>query len=276
MLADVNSTAIATWLMSSQWLAYGAGPVLAAFLGFIVPYIFVCVLEATGLIKDEHAIDYSKKRRKVALHELELKISIKAQLRASIWTTLGPGALSNGFLSALVLPHLFPALSSLHALPDLHTFIRQFCVMQLVGDLGLYAGHRLQHENEFLWKHYHSVHHSIDTPCVSSTAYIDAIDMTLQTALPMMLAAVASQAHPVSFLIYIFARVGENALNHCGYDHWLINFVSLKWLPGKASVRHHDQHHKYSNYGPNAKNYAENYIFWDWLFGTLRSSACVC
>ena len=31
----------------------------------------------------------------------------------------------------------------------------------------------------------------------------------------------------------------------------------------------HDAHHKYSNYAENAKNFGENFLLWDWAFGTL-------
>lgn len=261
----------AEYIMSSPYVCYGAGPVVAAFLGFILPYLFILLLEKIGMVSEKDSITYNGKNRKVAQAILEKKVSTSEQFRASLWTTMGPGALGNGLLSAFLLPHLFPALNEIPALPDLNSFLAQQVIMQLVGDLLLYAGHRIQHENTYLWKNFHSVHHSIDTPTVASTAYIHAIDMTLQTALPMMIAAVCAQAHPISFLFYIFARVGENAINHCGYNHWLINLVSLKFMPLKASVKHHDQHHKYSNYGGNAKNYAENWMIWDWLFGTYRA-----
>ena len=36
-----------------------------------------------------------------------------------------------------------------------------------------------------------------------------------------------------------------------------------------AARCHHDYHHRFSNYGRNAKNYGEGFWFWDWAFGTL-------
>eukprot|EP00878_Enallax_costatus_P016288 GHUV01017085.1.p2 GENE.GHUV01017085.1~~GHUV01017085.1.p2 ORF type:complete len:100 (+),score=14.36 GHUV01017085.1:927-1226(+) len=41
--------------------------------------------------------------------------------------------------------------------------ILQFIALVVVADFGLYWGHRIQHENQTLWK-MHAKHHAIDTP----------------------------------------------------------------------------------------------------------------
>jgi len=121
-------------------------------------------------------------------------------------------------------------------------------------------------------EHCHSLHRPTGSLFAASTAYIRPVDMTLQTALPMMIAAVAGllQAHPVSFLVYVVLRVGESTINHCGHDTWIINLITLKLLSFRASVQHHDEHHHLSNYARNAKNYGENLVIWDWVSGALR------
>lgn len=45
----------------------------------------------------------------------------------------------------------------------------------------------------------------------------------------------------------------------------------LQALPFRASVAHHDAHHKYSSHPHNAKNYAESFWIWDAMFNTLRA-----
>lgn len=42
----------------------------------------------------------------------------------------------------------------------------------------------------------------------------------------------------------------------------------LQVLPLRASIAHHDAHHKYSNHHLNAKNYGETFWIWDAMFGT--------
>jgi sterol desaturase/sphingolipid hydroxylase (fatty acid hydroxylase superfamily) len=42
----------------------------------------------------------------------------------------------------------------------------------------------------------------------------------------------------------------------------------LQVLPFRASIGHHDAHHKYSNHALRAKNYGETFWIWDALIGT--------
>ena len=86
-----------------------------------------------------------------------------------------------------------------------------------------------------------------------------------------MLAIATVRGHPLSMYLYTMARVSENVFNHSGLECWWLDVLTLKALPLRCSVRHHDQHHRFSNYDKRAKNYGENFVVWDWLFGTLRS-----
>ena len=106
-------------------------------------------------------------------------------------------------------------------------------------------GHRIQHEIPFLWEHCHKVHHTLDSPTPVGTLYIDAIDATLQGGLPMMLAMLIVRPDLFTTYLYIALRVGENAVNHSGIDNPIINFITLKSFPFRASVAHHDSHHKF-------------------------------
>lgn len=186
---------------------------------------------------------------------------------------LGPGAVLNSVLSALLMPYLIATpVTEMSPVPSLRVFCLQFLSCYVLGDLGLYLGHRVQHENEFLWRKFHSVHHRLKTPTAVSTIYIDPVDMLLQASLPMLLATVATQAHPLVFLAYSFARVAENTFNHTGLDSPWVRLVTLKFMPLRASVRHHDEHHRYSGYSGNAKNYGEGLWIWDSLLGTSRKA----
>lgn len=120
-----------------------------------------------------------------------------------------------------------------------------FIKLQLIGDFFLYWGHRIQHEIPFLWEHCHKVHHSLDSPTPVGTLYIDAIDATLQGGLPMMLAILLVRPDLFTMYLYIALRVGENAFNHSGIDNPIINIITLKFLPLRASIAHHDSHHKF-------------------------------
>ena len=86
--------------------------------------------------------------------------------------------------------------------------------------------------------------------------------------LPIIFAAAIVRGHVLTVYAYIAARIAENVLNHSGLDCWWLNIVTLKCLPGRASIAHHDSHHRFSFHGHAAKNYGENFVFWDWVFGT--------
>ncbi|KAF6258410.1 fatty acid hydroxylase superfamily-domain-containing protein [Scenedesmus sp. NREL 46B-D3] len=147
-------------------------------------------------------------------------------------------------------------------------FLVQFLALSLVGDFGLYWGHRVQHESKFLWQ-LHSKHHAIDTPSPFSTLFIDPTDAALQGAIPFAVAALVVRPDPGVLYMYIAARIAENALNHSGIDSPLLDLLTLKTLPFRAPAAFHDAHHKYCNHAHKASNYGESFCLWDWVFGTL-------
>lgn len=145
--------------------------------------------------------------------------------------------------------------------------------MSLLNAVINHRGHRIQHDIPYLWENFHSIHHTLETPTPTGTIYIHAIDATLQGSLPILFAIVVVRPHPLLAYIYIYLRIAENVVNHSGLagGFW-VDLLTLKFLPLRAGVAHHDAHHKYSHYGKNAKNYAENFWIWDYAFGTLRNS----
>jgi sterol desaturase/sphingolipid hydroxylase (fatty acid hydroxylase superfamily) len=62
-------------------------------------------------------------------------------------------AISGAFAAALLLPRVMP--TPTEAFPSAFEFIKQIVVMELVGDFGLYWGHRIQHTVPFLWENFH-------------------------------------------------------------------------------------------------------------------------
>ena len=264
-------TMLRPWL-SNMWLCWGVGPVLAANLGFFgtaLPLEFLSRYQ-----NQSQFISYSKdKKRESFLEATQKRISFLTQLKYCFWTMFGPTALINGALSAVIFNYLFPFKSEDPLIPALHILVLQVIALLVIGDFGLYWGHRIQHSNAFLWKHCHSLHHQLDTPSPVSTLYIDGIDAFLQAALPILISILIVQPHPISSYIYIILRLSDNAVNHSGLKpNLLIDILTLKFLPFRASVGHHDAHHKYSGYTGSAKNYAEYFWIWDYMFGTLSTS----
>jgi sterol desaturase/sphingolipid hydroxylase (fatty acid hydroxylase superfamily) len=183
---------------------------------------------------------------------------------------IGPGAWVNGLLSALILP-LFTSSDLTASFPTVPAAALSFLLMQLVGDFGLYWGHRIQHTIPYLWEHVHSVHHAVQTPTPLSTIYLHPIDATLQGSLPLLLAAVVVRPHPVMFYIYVFLRISENCMNHSGLQGPVVDFLTLKFLPFRCDIKHHDYHHANCR-GGKTKNYGEIFWIWDYMFGSAIPS----
>jgi sterol desaturase/sphingolipid hydroxylase (fatty acid hydroxylase superfamily) len=186
---------------------------------------------------------------------------------------IGPPAIVNAMVGALIGNYFFPYKGDEAVFPALVTCILQVGLLLLVGDFFLYWGHRIQHTIPFLWERCHSVHHRLDTPSPVSTLYIDDIDAFLQAALPILISSLVVRPHPIAYYFYVALRLSDNAVNHSGLKpNLLVDIFTLKFLPFRASVGHHDSHHKYSGYTGAAKNYAEYFWIWDYMFGTLSNS----
>lgn len=252
-----------------SWVLWGVLPVAAAILGYFIPAI--CL---EGLLRTSWAQERFLRRpsggRQDAIQKVHEEVATTwKQVRVACWVLFGPTGLLNGMIGAICLPVICGEHNP--AWPSIHVILIHLCLMQLVGDFFLYWGHRVQHEVPFLWKHCHSFHHKVHTPTPFSAVYIDPTDATLQAGLPILLSAAVVRPHPYTFAVYSFLRVAENVVNHCGLESGFVNAVTLKWLPGRASISHHDGHHLYSNRAAGAKNFAENFWIWDWAFGTLST-----
>jgi sterol desaturase/sphingolipid hydroxylase (fatty acid hydroxylase superfamily) len=257
------------WLGNPQ-LCYGLGPFIAVNVGhWFAVLCLEAVIRLPGVAPafiEYGAEGKSRRKRWDAVAESRKKISAAEQWRVAALNMLGPMAMVNALVSSIVMPRLIAAPAGL---PTWQQALLSFCALNLVGDFFLFAFHKAEHEIPFLWRH-HQYHHRIDTPTPVSTVCIDPLDATLQAGIPLGLAALICQPHPFVFYAYGALRLCENVVNHSGLDHWLLNLISLKVLPGRAGVAHHDSHHRFSNYERHAKNFAEGFWIYDYAFGSLK------
>ena len=279
---------LAAWdFVSNPWVAWGILPLVAVNIGFwltVIPLEFVMSRAIMSSDKQAHhgvlawqfwfrPVEWAKTSRAQALDETRGRISFGAQVRGAALHTCGPTAVVGACISAWVMPLITAAPVALW--PTWHELLISVVVMEIIGDFGLYWGHRVQHEVPFLWRNFHYYHHQLYTPSAISTLCIDGVDATLQGSIPLIVAAAVARPHPISFSVYVWFRISENVLNHCGMESLLLQVVSLKFLPGRASPSFHDYHHRFSNYSGKAKNYGENFYLWDWAFGTASSTKMV-
>ena len=134
-----------------------------------------------------------------------------------------------------------------------------FVAVVVLHDAWFYFGHRLMHVRRF-YKH-HKRHHANVTPIVWSNDSFSVADaLTVQSfflILPFVL--------PIPPAVFIFCRLFDQTkgmIGHSGYEHFA-NRLSCWPFPLVATV-HHDLHHQRFSV-----NFANQFTFWDRLFGTL-------
>eukprot|EP00811_Abedinium_folium_P005325 NODE_14905_length_1078_cov_19.498423.p1 GENE.NODE_14905_length_1078_cov_19.498423~~NODE_14905_length_1078_cov_19.498423.p1 ORF type:complete len:284 (+),score=53.29 NODE_14905_length_1078_cov_19.498423:149-1000(+) len=252
------------WLASSL-LTFGVGVYLSSVIGI---FISISTLELLSVLPPfrRARICYDNKPREEKLAE-SWRVRPWGQQFGDSVTALSKMLPFVLILAGVSEPILMPVQPYQGWFPTLLSFL----ALVVVNDFGLYWGHRVQHESRFLWEHAHHYHHAILTPTAVTVTSIADVDSILQGPLPILVALVVVQPHPFIYYIFCILRFGENTLNHSGIDHPLLNIVTLKALPLRATIRHHDAHHRCCNHPFRATNYGETFIIWDWLFGTLRT-----
>ncbi len=136
----------------------------------------------------------------------------------------------------------------------------QVALALVIAEFGLYWGHRLAHEWPWLWR-FHAVHHSTKKLWFLNTGrfhFVDTLKSLLFSAL--LLAAAGAPGTVVMWFGAITAYIGF--LTHCnvrmrpGWLSYVFNTPTLhRW--------HHSMDLREGN-----KNYGENLMLWDLVFGT--------
>ena len=129
-----------------------------------------------------------------------------------------------------------------------------------VAEFGLYWVHRLSHETPFLWR-FHAVHHSVTRLWFINTGRFHIID-SLFKIIPSLglLIALGAPLEVTQWISAVTAFVG--LMTHCNVDMrcGLLNYV---FSTPELHRWHHSRELREGN-----RNYGENIILWDQLFGT--------
>lgn len=130
----------------------------------------------------------------------------------------------------------------------------------VVAEFGLYWAHRLAHEIPFLWR-FHAVHHSVTRLWFFNTGRFHFMDTALSIVLSQPLLFLAGAPKEVFIWVSgITAFIG--ILTHCNVE---MRFGFLNYIFNTPGL--HRWHHSMDLREGN-KNYGENLILWDLLFGT--------
>lgn len=168
-------------------------------------------------------------------------------------------------LTNMGIAHQFGDKPSASIWPGHWPMLFQVTLGLVVAEFGLYWAHRLAHEWTLLWR-FHAVHHSVKKLWFFNTGRFHFVDTikSMVFAVPL----IALMGAPGEVIVWgsaITAYIG--ILTHCnvrmrfGWLNYVFNTPGLhRW--------HHSMDLREGN-----KNYGENLVLWDQLFGTFYDDA---
>ncbi len=131
----------------------------------------------------------------------------------------------------------------------------------VIAEFGLYWAHRIAHEWPWLWR-FHAVHHSVTRLWIVNTGRFHFVDSLKSILLGIaFLLALGAPMEVLTWLSAVTAFIGM--LTHCNVD---MRFGVLSWWFNTPEL--HRWHHS-RDLNEGNKNYGENIMIWDHLFGTF-------
>jgi sterol desaturase/sphingolipid hydroxylase (fatty acid hydroxylase superfamily) len=193
----------------------------------------------------------------------------QAILRRGWATDLLTGAVNGLLLSGLVLTVLagFDALAA-SAIPALRVwmasrpFWAQVMLAIVLGDLGIYLMHRLEHSLPWLWR-LHAVHHSADEMDWLIAFRFHPFDLFLMR-IGSLTPLVVFNLSPGAIAVFVAVF---------GWQSWLVHAnVRLTYGPLRWALVSPDFHHWHHGAEREAfdRNYGSIFAIWDVVFGTAH------
>ena len=131
----------------------------------------------------------------------------------------------------------------------------------VIAEFGLYWAHRLAHEWPFLWR-FHAVHHSVVRLWFFNTGRFHFVDAVVSVTLGQILLLIAGA--PESVMLWVgMVTPYIGFLTHCNIE---MRFGPISYVFNTPGL--HRWHHSREKEEGN-KNYGENLMIWDQLFGTF-------
>jgi sterol desaturase/sphingolipid hydroxylase (fatty acid hydroxylase superfamily) len=141
----------------------------------------------------------------------------------------------------------------------------QVCLGVVAAEFGLYWAHRLAHQTPVIWR-LHAIHHSVKKLWFVNTGRFHVMDSVFKIALSFgVLLLLGAPMEVVKWLSAITAFIGM--MTHCNIE---MRFGWLNYVFNTPEL-HRWHHSKVLDEGN--RNYGENVIIWDLVFGTYYNEA---
>ncbi|KAE8666059.1 Sphinganine C(4)-monooxygenase 1 [Hibiscus syriacus] len=140
--------------------------------------------------------------------------------------------------------------------------VRQFVTAMVVLDTWQYFLHRYMHENKFLYRHVHSLHHRLVVPYAFGALYNHPVEGLLGDTIGGALSFLLSGMSPRTSIFFFSFATMKTVDDHCGL-----------MLPGnpfhiffRNNSAYHDIHHQL--HGTKYNFSQPFFVMWDGILGT--------
>jgi len=228
------------------------------FIVLILRYIFIA-----GLI---WLIWYKFIRRNIAYKKIQLRLPSNRDYKREIGYSMLTITIFAA-VPALMLLTPFRQYTQYYRDIDQHGrlyFWLAIPLMFLIHDTYFYFAHRLMHHPK-LFKAFHLVHHKSTNPSPFAAFAFQPLEAVVEAGIFAILVMIMPM-HPIHLLVFFFVMIVYNVYGHLGWELYPKGFSKHpigKWINTSLS---HNQHHQYFT-----GNYGLYFLWWDRLFGTIRS-----
>ncbi len=131
----------------------------------------------------------------------------------------------------------------------------------VLDDFWFYFYHRWLHENKFMLKHVHSIHHRATKPFPLEYLYVHPLEWMMGMFGVAIAFAVILLFMPINAYAFLIFGLLRNL--HEIHIHSNTEIPILSKIPLMSKTKHHDDHHAYLN-----GNYASTFVWMDRIFKT--------
>ena len=196
---------------------------------------------------------------------LEWKMPYRRDWRKSdgqLGVDLGHTILNKGLVQLFIVQLLGLNLidSSGNTFAQQYPLILQVIAGLILSEIGLYGAHRLAHEWPWLWR-FHAVHHSVKKLWLVNTGrfhFVDSFASVFASMPFLILSGISMDA--IVWVSAVTAYIG--ILTHCNVD------MRCGWLNYVFNTPNLHRWHHSTRTEEGNRNYGENLMLWDQLFGT--------
>ena len=140
----------------------------------------------------------------------------------------------------------------------LNLFVQLFIIL-IFDDTFFYFLHRLMHENKYIYKKIHKIHHRANSPIPIDYLYVHPLEWMSGFIGPFIGILLLGGVSIYAFWLYLIVRNFHELDIHSGLKSSFLN----RSFPFSGTNEHHDLHH-----AKRDGNYSSTYTLWDTIFRT--------